>query len=67
MKSTKTIRLTLVLLWSIFSIFLVSKNAYAQTAKVSGTVINQNASFQERVMPGLRGSRRARAEQSSRQ
>ncbi|MFC0772172.1 SusC/RagA family TonB-linked outer membrane protein [Terrimonas alba] len=41
MKSTKTIRLTLVLLWGIFAVFLVSKNAYGQTAKVSGTIINQ--------------------------
>jgi TonB-dependent starch-binding outer membrane protein SusC len=41
MKSTKTIRLTTALLWGIFAVFLVSQNAYAQTAKVSGTIINQ--------------------------
>ncbi len=43
MKSTKTIRLRLLLLWGIFSVSLVSTNAFAQTAKVSGTVINQNS------------------------
>ncbi len=41
MKSSKTIRLTSALLWGIFAVFLVNKNAYAQTTKVSGTVINQ--------------------------
>ena len=41
MKSSKTIRLTSALLWGIFAVFLVSKNAYAQTAKISGTIINQ--------------------------
>lgn len=40
MKSTKTIRLWVLLQWSIFSVFL-STNAFAQTPKVSGTVINQ--------------------------
>ncbi|MGN6211072.1 SusC/RagA family TonB-linked outer membrane protein [Parafilimonas sp.] len=40
MKSTKTIRLWVLLQWGIFSVFL-STNAFAQTAKVSGTVINQ--------------------------
>lgn len=43
MKSTKTIRLRLLLLWGVFYISLVSTNAFAQTAKVSGTVINQNS------------------------
>lgn len=43
MKSTKTIRLTTALLWGVFCISLVSTNAFAQTAKVSGTVINQNS------------------------
>ena len=44
MKSSKTIRLRLLLLWSIFSIFLVSTNTFAQTAKVSGTIVNQRTS-----------------------
>ncbi len=44
MKHSKTTRLKLLLLWGIFSVFLVSTNAYAQTAKVSGTIINQNTS-----------------------
>src|SRR5690242_9510331 len=44
MKSAKTIRLASVLLWSIFSLFLVSTNALAQTAKVSGTITNQRTS-----------------------
>lgn len=44
MKSTKTIRLRLLLLWGIFSVSLVCTNAFAQTAKVSGTVINHNTS-----------------------
>ena len=43
MKSTKTIRLKLLLLWGIFYVSLVSTNAFAQTAKVSGTVINQKS------------------------
>jgi Tfp pilus assembly protein PilW len=41
MKHSKTTRLMSLLLWGIFSVFLVSTNAYAQTAKVSGTIINQ--------------------------
>lgn len=41
MKSSKAICLTSALLWGIFAVFLVNKNAYAQTAKVSGTIINQ--------------------------
>lgn len=44
MKSSKTIRLTSALLWGIFSVFLVSTNTFAQTAKVSGTIINQRTS-----------------------
>jgi len=32
------------LLWGIFSLFLVSKNTFAQTAKVNGTVISQSTS-----------------------
>lgn len=43
MKVSKTIRLLPLLLWSIFSVFLVSANAFAQ-AKVSGTIINQRTS-----------------------
>ena len=41
MKSTKTIRLRLVLLWGITCLLLLSTNAFAQTTKISGTVINQ--------------------------
>ena len=41
MKSTKTICLRLVLLWEISFVLLLSTTAFAQTAKVSGTVINQ--------------------------
>jgi len=41
MKHSKTTRLKSLLLWGIFSVFLVSTNAYAQTVKVSGTIINQ--------------------------
>src|SRR5436190_14395089 len=44
MKLSKTIRLRLLLLWSIATIFLVSTNTFAQTAKVSGTIINQRTS-----------------------
>ena len=44
MKSSKTIRLTSALLWGIFSVFLVSTNTFTQTAKVSGTIINQRTS-----------------------
>ena len=44
MRSSKTIRLRLLLLWTIFFIFLVSTTAFAQTAKVKGTVINQRTS-----------------------
>ena len=41
MKLSKTTRLRSLLLWSIFPILLVSSNAFAQTAKVSGTIVNQ--------------------------
>lgn len=44
MKSSKTIRLTPLLLWGIFSVFLISANSFAQTVKVSGTVVNQRTS-----------------------
>ena len=44
MKSTKTIRLRLLLLWGIYSLLLLSTTAFAQTTKVSGTVINQRTS-----------------------
>jgi TonB-dependent starch-binding outer membrane protein SusC len=43
MKISKTISLRLLLLWGIASVFL-STNAFAQTAKVSGTIINQRTS-----------------------
>jgi TonB-linked SusC/RagA family outer membrane protein len=43
MKLSKTIRLLPLLLGSI-ALFLLSNNAFAQTAKVSGTVINQRTS-----------------------
>lgn len=44
MKSSKTIRLLPLLLWSIFSVFLLSNKAFAQRQKVSGTIINQRTS-----------------------
>ncbi len=44
MKSTKTIRLRLVLLWNVFFVLLLSINAFAQTTKVSGTVVSQRNS-----------------------
>jgi TonB-dependent starch-binding outer membrane protein SusC len=43
MKLSKTIRFRQLLLWSIFLVFLVSQQAFAQS-KVSGTVINQRTS-----------------------
>lgn len=43
MKLSKTIRFRQLLLWSIFSIFLVSTNSFAQS-KVSGTIINPRTS-----------------------
>jgi TonB-linked SusC/RagA family outer membrane protein len=44
MKSTKTMCLRSWLLLGILSVFLVSTNAFAQTAKVSGTIIGQRTS-----------------------
>ena len=44
MKSTKTIRLRTLLLWGICFVFLANTNAFAQTAKVTGTIINQRTS-----------------------
>ncbi len=44
MKSIKTNRLRLPMLLCVFSVILVSTTAYAQTKKVSGTVINQRNS-----------------------
>ncbi|HTM94045.1 MAG TPA: TonB-dependent receptor plug domain-containing protein, partial [Flavisolibacter sp.] len=43
MKLAKTIHFRQLLLWSIFSIFLVSMHAFAQS-KVSGTIINPRTS-----------------------
>src|SRR5687768_4161848 len=43
MKSTKTIRLQTMMLWSILLVFLANTNAFAQSAKVSGTVVDQQA------------------------
>ena len=43
MKSTKTIRFRQLLLLGIFSVFLASTSAFAQS-KVSGTIINQRTS-----------------------
>ena len=44
MKISKTTRLRSFLLWSIFSLPLLSTNAFAQTAKVTGTIVNQSTS-----------------------
>ena len=44
MKSTKTIRLRFLLLWSIMPLLLVCTNTFAQTTKITGTVINQRTS-----------------------
>jgi TonB-linked SusC/RagA family outer membrane protein len=44
MKSTKTIRLRLLLLWGILSLSLMTPNVFAQTAKVNGTIVNQRTS-----------------------
>lgn len=44
MKSTKTIRLRLLLLWGIFFLSLITPNVFAQTAKVNGTIVNQRTS-----------------------
>ncbi len=42
MKSIKTIRLRLFLLWGIFMISLAGGSVFAQTIKLSGTIITQN-------------------------
>ena len=44
MKSAKIIRLRILLLWGTIMIFTLSKNSYAQTAKVSGTITSQSTS-----------------------
>jgi TonB-dependent starch-binding outer membrane protein SusC len=44
MKSTKTIRLRLLLLWSTGLLLLAGNNAFAQTTKVSGRIINERTS-----------------------
>lgn len=44
MKSTKTIRLRLLLLWGFFSVSLISPDVFAQTSKISGTIINERTS-----------------------
>lgn len=44
MKKSQTIRLTPLLLWGIVAVFLASTHAFAQTAKVSGTIINERTS-----------------------
>ncbi|SEN43675.1 TonB-linked outer membrane protein, SusC/RagA family [Chitinophaga rupis] len=44
MKSAKIIRLRILLLWGTIMIFTLSKNAFAQTAKVSGTITSQSTS-----------------------
>ena len=44
MKSTKTIRLRLFLLWGFFVISLAGGNVFAQAIKLSGTIITQNTS-----------------------
>ena len=41
MKSSKTIRLRLLLLMGVLPVLLVTTKAFAQTAKVSGTIINE--------------------------
>lgn len=43
MKATKTIRLRKMMLWSILLVFLANSNAFAQSAKVSGAVVDQHA------------------------
>ncbi|MGZ8510552.1 MAG: SusC/RagA family TonB-linked outer membrane protein [Chitinophagaceae bacterium] len=44
MKPSKTIRLRLLLLMGVLPVLLITTKAFAQTAKVSGTVINQRTS-----------------------
>src|SRR5689334_5531025 len=41
MRPTKTIRLRTMMLWSILLVFLANTNAFAQSAKVSGAVVDQ--------------------------
>ena len=41
---TKTIRLRLLLLWGSLSVLLFSTNTYAQTRRISGTVVEQRTS-----------------------
>jgi TonB-dependent starch-binding outer membrane protein SusC len=43
MKSTKTIRLQKMMLWGILLVFLANANAFAQSAKMSGAVLDQHA------------------------
>jgi TonB-linked SusC/RagA family outer membrane protein len=42
MKSTKTIRLRTMMLWGILLVFLANNHAFAQSAKVSGTVTDEH-------------------------
>lgn len=44
MKSNETIRLRLLLLWSFFTVSLLSTSAFGQTMKVSGKIINDRTS-----------------------
>lgn len=44
MKSSKTIRLRLLVLWGMILISQIFTNAYGQTTKISGTIINQRTS-----------------------
>lgn len=44
MKSAKIIRLRILLLWGTMMIFTLSKNTFAQTTKVSGTITSQSTS-----------------------
>lgn len=44
MESAKVIRLRILLLWGTIMIFTLSKNTFAQTAKVSGTITSQSTS-----------------------
>ncbi|WP_205513598.1 SusC/RagA family TonB-linked outer membrane protein [Longitalea arenae] len=43
MKSTKTIRLRKLMLWSILLVFLANTHAFAQSAKVSGAILDKHA------------------------
>jgi TonB-dependent starch-binding outer membrane protein SusC len=44
MKSTKTIRFRLLLLWGIFAVLLLNNSAFAQTTTISGKIINDRTS-----------------------